>query len=268
MSNSTTAPGVTQLPATILETFLPGYSILSRFLLESVGVDITSIVSAGLLAFALASALKIAWKHAYEYISLYLMSSVRIDLNDDIYDHLMEWIAAQSVSRESRNLMAKTGHENHWEVNEDEDQHNEQVQNGGLLNFSDWDSKKPPKFEPSYGTHYFLHKKNFFVLQRDQKTTKDSAWGYTIQSDSEFLTLSCLGRSTQPTKEVIREARDFYLSKKKACTTVRRPAPKQNRNYRTGNWVRAATRPSRPMDTVILEQSTKGECFAGSCEHG
>ena len=260
MSDNSTSSAVTQLPATILEAFLPGYGVLSRFLLDSLGIDVTSIVSAGLLIFALVTALKFSSKYIYEYVRHYFMSYIRIDHHDDIYDHVMEWVASQTVSRNARNLIAKTGHENHWEVSEDEDQQNEQIQGGGLLNFRSWDLRKPPKFEPSYGIHFIWHNRNFFMLQRDQKTTQDSGgWGYIVQQNSEFLTLSCLGRSTQPIKNIIREARDFYLSKQKACTTVRRPAPKQSRNYRTGNWIRAATRPSRPMDTVILEANVKGK---------
>ena len=251
------ATSITQLPVGMLEAFIPGYSVLSKFLLEVLGFDITFLVSALFLAFGFGTALKFVAKHAYDNMRHYMMSYIRIDSHDDIYDHIMEWVASHKVAKDSRNLLAKTGYENHWELDEDEDQDVEGYQVGGLLNFSNWDSKRPPKFEPSYGTHYFLHKNHLFLFSRDQGQIMDNNWGYTMMRDHEYVKLSCLGRSTQPIKDLIREARDTYLNKKKACTTVRRPAPKQNRNSRSGNWIRASIRPSRPMQTVVLDHELK-----------
>ena len=60
-----------------------------------------------------------------------------------------------------------------------------------------------------------------------------------------------------PVKELIKEARNAYLEKQKASTVVRRPAPKDNRGRGRGVWNRVATRPSRPMDTVVLDPDEK-----------
>ena len=251
------ATSATHIHSGVLETFIPGYSLLSKFLFETFGYDISFLVSASFVLVGLTTALKFVWKYMREAIWRFLMSNIRVERNDDIYDQIMEWIAAHKMSMNSRNLLAKTGYEN-WEVDDDEAQVGDHLQIDGLLNFSNWDSKRPPKFIPGYGLHYFFHRGSLFLFSRDQKTLMDSgAWGFTTMRDDEYVTLSCLGRSTQPIKNLLREARDAYLNRKKACTTVRRPAPKQNRNNRSGNWIRAAIRPSRPMQTVVLDSELK-----------
>ncbi|KAL9129232.1 MAG: hypothetical protein Q9217_002273 [Psora testacea] len=260
MPGTNTTATFTQLPANILEAFIPGYGIISRFLLDVLGFDITLVVSVCALVFGFATAGKFIWKHVYQQVQTYFMSYIRIERHDDIYDYIMEWVASQKVSRDSRNLIAKTNYENPWEFL---DEHNQDLgeqlnASNGLLNFSNWDAKTPPKFEPSYGTHRFFHKGRFFQFRRDQKHVMDSGWGgYTTMQNDEHVTLTCLGRSNEPVKMLIREARDFYLNKQKTCTTVRRPLPKEQRSRGHGGWTRAATRPSRPMDTVVLDHELK-----------
>ena len=256
-TNATTT--LTQLPANILEALIPGYGIISKFLLDAFGFDVTLLVSVSVMIFGLVTAVKFAWMYAYEQIKTYFMSYIRIEHHDDIYDYIMEWMAAQKMSKDSRNLIAKTNYENPWDLLDGQDLHlSEQVNANGLLNFSNWDAKTPPKFEPSYGSHRFFHKGRLFQFRRDQKQVMDSGWGgYTTMSNDEHVTLTCLGRSNEPIKALIREARDFYLNKQKTCTTVRRPLPKEQRSRGRGGWMRAATRPSRPMDTVVLDHELK-----------
>jgi len=80
--------------------------------------------------------------------------------------------------------------------------------------------------------------------------------GAVFQND-ESIHLTCVGRSTTPIKNLIKEARDCYLNKEKACTVVRRPAPKDMRGRGRGVWHKVATRPSRPMETVVLGHHQK-----------
>ena len=244
--NSTTS--VTQLPANILEAFIPGYSLLSKFLLDSLGFDITLLVSVCFLIFGLATSLKFAWKHTSEQFSQYFMSYIRIDSDDDIYDYVMEWIRVQDVSKNSRKLMAKTGRETAWNLF-DADVGVPELDPKKLVNFSNWDAKAPPRFQPSFGNHRFFHKRRFFQLKRENKQVLRDG-GNAVRNE-ESITLTCVGRSTQPIKDLINMARDYYLNKEKSCTVVRRPSPKELRGRGRSTWMKAATRPSRPMETVV-----------------
>lgn len=264
IDNSTTS--VTQLPANILEAFIPGYSLISKFLLDSLGFDITLLVSVCFLIFGLATSVKFAWKHTSQQFSEYFMSSVSIDSNDDIYDHVMEWIRVQDVSKNSRKLMAKTGRENAWDL-VDGDMNVPELDPNKLVNFSNWDAKVPPRFQPSFGVHRFFYKGRLFQLKRENKQVMRDVWGGSALRDEENITLTCIGRSTQPLKGLIEVARDHYLNKKKSCTVVRRPSPKEMRGRGRTPWTKVATRPSRPMETVVLDHEQKNRVLVDINEY-
>ena len=263
VNNSTS---ITQLPANILEAFIPGYSIISKFLWEALGFDITLVVSICLLTFGLFTAGKYVWKHASDLFEEYFMSFISINSDDDIYDHVMDWLAAHDISRKSRSLMAKTGHGTAWDL-QDGVEVDDELDSQNYINFSDWDAKIPPKFQPYYGTHWFFHRGRIFKFKRSSKTMMAAGWGGNVFTEDESISLTCIGRSTQPIKDLLKETRDQYLDKEKACTVVRRPAPKDQRGRGRSVWHRVATRPSRPMETVVLEQSQKDAVLADINEY-
>ena len=265
-STDNSTASVTQLPANILEAFIPGYSLISKFLLDSLGFDITILVSVLFLVFGMATSLKFAWKHTSKQFDEYFMSHIRIDSEDDIYDHVMEWIRVQNVSKNSRKLMAKTGRENAWDL-VDADMGMPELDPKKLVNFSNWDAKVPPRFQPSFGIHRFFHKGRFFQLNRENKQVVRDGWGGSSIRNEENITLTCVGRSPQPIKDLIDEARDHYLNKEKSCTVVRRPCPKEQRGRGRTVWMKVATRPSRPMDTVVLDHEQKNRVLVDINEY-
>ncbi|MCJ1407489.1 hypothetical protein MMC19_001560 [Ptychographa xylographoides] len=257
----------TQLPANILEAFIPGYSIISRFLLEFLGFDITVVVSVCFLIFGLVTSIKYLWNHAYNFFVTYFMSFVSIESDDDIYEHIMDWLAEQRVSKKSQRLMAKTGYAA-WDTDNVDDIHGAEKGDGALLNFSNWDSKIPPKFQPYFGKHQFWHKGRYFELKRETKQMMvSSGWGGSMLRDEETLRLTCVGRSADPIKELIKECQDRYFDKKSSRTVVRRPATKELRSRGRNPWTKVATRPSRPMDTVVLEHNQKEQVLADINEY-
>ena len=244
---------ITKLPANILEAFIPGYSVISDFLLDAIGFDITILVSICALLFALGTSLRYIWKHAYDLFERHCMSYIRIESDDDIYEHIMDWIATQNVSKKSRRLIATTGREDAYDFLEGEI---EEYDPNSLIHFGNIDARVPAKYAPSYGRHFFFHNGNFLQFERSVKQVMSSSWAGSMIRDDEDIILTCVGRSTQPLKNLITEAREAFFKKEKACTVVRRPAPKELRN-RSRFWTRVASRPSRPMHTVILNGDLK-----------
>jgi hypothetical protein len=110
MADNSTA-SITQLPANLLEAFIPGYSVISKFVLEALDIDITLVVSVCLLMFGLITASTFLWRHTSDLFEKYCMSAISVESHDDIYDHVMAWLSARTVTRDSRSLMAKTGRE-------------------------------------------------------------------------------------------------------------------------------------------------------------
>ncbi|KAL8711744.1 MAG: hypothetical protein Q9220_003915 [cf. Caloplaca sp. 1 TL-2023] len=249
--------GITQLPANILDAFIPGYPVISKFIRDVFGIDVSLVVSVSLLLFGLFTSGKFVWSYTYYYFEKYCTSYICIEHDDDIFTHIMAWIAEQKVSKNSRTLMAQTGRESAWDsLNGVEADLTPTA--GQYFNFSNWDAKVPPTFEPYYGTHRFWHNGRYFEFAREQKSVMGSSWGGgSIIREDEFLKLTCVGRSTQPIKALIKEARDHYLDKEKTSTVVRRPAPKEMRGRGRNVWNRVASRPSRPIETVVLDHEQK-----------
>ncbi|KAL8724698.1 MAG: hypothetical protein Q9166_007809 [cf. Caloplaca sp. 2 TL-2023] len=267
LPNGNSTVSVTQLPANILDAFIPGYPIISKFIREVFGFDISIVVSVSLLIFGLFTSAKYIWHHAYEYFEEYCTSYICIESDDDIFTHVMGWLAEQKISKKSRTLMATTGRESAWdsfsggEIDLVADA-------GQLLNFSNWDAKVPPTFQPYFGTHRFLHKGRYFEFLRSQKSVMGTSWGGgSVVREDEYIKLTCIGRSTQPIKELIKEARDHYLDKEKTSTVVRRPAPKEMRGRGRNVWNRVASRPSRPIETVVLDHEQKSRLLADINEY-
>ena len=259
---------LTQLPANLLEALIPGYSIISKFLLDVLGFDITLVVSVFALIFGLYTAVKFLWKHAYAQFQEYFMSFICIDSDDDIYDHVMKWLQAQAMVKNSRSLVAKTSQQSIWDLQGEDGEMEASAHDGHvLLNFSNWDAKVPPEFQPYFGSHRFFHRGRYFEFKRSTKPVMHQGWGGSIFQNDETIQLTCVGRSTQPIKDLLRECRDQYLQTRKASTVVRRPAPKENRSRGRSVWTTVATRPSRPLDTVVLDRAQKEGLLADINEY-
>lgn len=168
---------IAQLPTNLLEAFIPGYSLISKVFLEALGFDITFIVSICFLVFGSVTGLMFAWKIFYRQFEQYFMSFIRVDSDDDIYEHIMGWLASQNISINSRRLIAKSGRENAWDMM-DGDAAVQELDPNNLMNFSNWDAKVPPRFQPSFGSHLFFHKGTIFQFKREQKQVMSgSGWG-------------------------------------------------------------------------------------------
>ncbi|KAL8872148.1 MAG: hypothetical protein Q9174_002170 [Haloplaca sp. 1 TL-2023] len=265
-SDNATA-SITQLPANILDAFIPGYPVISGFVRDVFGFDISIVVSLSLLVFGLFTSLKFTWQHTYSWFKEYFTSFISIESDDDIFEHVMDWLAEQKISKKSRTLMAKTGRESAWDSLPGEEI-DVMADAGQLLNFSNWDAKVPPTFQPYFGTHRFWHNGRYFEFSRSKHEVMGTSWGGgSVLREDESIRLTCIGRSTQPIKALIKEARDHYLEKEKTSTVVRRPAPKEMRGRGRNVWNRVASRPSRPIETVVLDHGEKDRLLSDINEY-
>jgi len=211
--NDTSNKSITHLPTSLLEAFIPGYSLISRYLQEAFGFDVSVIVSVLSFAFALFTAGRFVYRHSFALFERYFMSSISVEAEDDIHDHIMAWLAEQRMSKVSRSLVAKTGIESAWDP--EDDTVGDSIEPDGLFNFSNWEAKVPPRFEPYFGSHVFWHHGRLFFFAREKEQILGSGgWGNTLFKENERITLTAIGRSTQPIKDLILEARDRYLAKR------------------------------------------------------
>jgi chaperone BCS1 len=135
--------------------------------------------------FGLLTASTFLWRHAFDLFEKYCMSAISVECHDDIYEYLMAWLSAQKVTQNSRSLMAKTGRESAWDLTNseivDEDM-DEDMDENVLLNFSNWDAKVPPTYEPFFGSHRFWHKGAYYIFSRENKQMMYAGWGRTTRT--------------------------------------------------------------------------------------
>ena len=85
--------------------------------------------------------------------------------------------------------------------------------------------------------------------------------------DEQTIKLTCIERFTRLIKNIIKEYQNRYLDQKSLQTIVRRPATKELRSKGRNLWTKVATRPLRPMDTVVLEHDQREQVLADINEY-
>ncbi|XTI87025.1 P-loop containing nucleoside triphosphate hydrolase protein [Cenococcum geophilum] len=256
-SENGTSTNLTNLPSNVLEAFIPGYGLISKFILDIFGFDVGIVVSIGLILFAVVTSATYVWNKAFSFFSQFFMSSIFVDDGDDLFDSVLQWIAEQRMSKISRSVKAVTRLGTIYGDQGDDSDDEEALDEKGIFNFGKWAARLPPRYEPYFGKHRFWHNGRLFIFDRSRRERPASPWSPN-RGDEELIELRCIGRSTKPIKNLLNYIKSWSLEKEKAMTVIRRPAGK-DRGRSAGSWDRVSSRPSRPMDTVSLdpEQKTK-----------
>ncbi|TVY39844.1 putative mitochondrial chaperone [Lachnellula subtilissima] len=261
------------LSTTLLETFIPGYGPIHKFLLFTFGFDVTVLVSFAAALWITARLGRSTWAIIWSGVSNYFMAEITVSSTDEIHGHLIQFLAHQYKISSSRRLMAETPSKSAWEMDSEDTGTPEPTAdaNGNIkwLNFSNQEAKSQPRFTPAIGSHNFWHNSTYFQLRRKEVSVlNELGGGATTFKDKEVLTLSCFGRSTDPIKALIQHAKEHYHSGHKAKTIIKRPAPKDMRRFGgRGSWVKIAERPCRPMKTVVLDEERKMDVLADINEY-
>ncbi|KAL9070789.1 MAG: hypothetical protein Q9157_005691 [Trypethelium eluteriae] len=265
VSNATEPLDLHNLPTSILEAIFPGYAIISRFLLQVLGFDISNLVSIAIPAFAIVTASRYLWRWAGAFLAKAFMASVFVNEDDDLHETCMEWIAAQRMSQRAKSVKAVTQRSNSWEeANLDEDVVNMAMGPGGLFNFGKWAANVPPRYEPYYGMHYFRYNGRLFFFDRSRHSNATISGSNIRANEEELLEIKCLGRSTKPARQLLEHIKTWSLEKESAMTVIRRPALREMRRH---GWAKASSRPSRPMSTVVLDSGQKDAIIADINEY-
>lgn len=251
LSSNTSA---TSLPSTFLESFVPGYGILSHIILRLFGVDIGLVASGCVVIFGLSHAASFCNSYVQSYFDRYFTSSISIDGDDALYWSAVSWITEQRMTKISRDLRAQTKtrstrHESEDNSDDDSDTSN----NERIFNYGRWASNVPPQYEPNYGIDRFDHGGRTFTLLRDRKDKK-SWWADQYE---ESMTIRCLGRSTRPIKDLLVHIKQWTLKNEDQTTSIYRPLPKGGENSGEAGWDRQSNRACRPMRTVSLDHNQK-----------
>ena len=247
-----------QLTTSLLEAFVPGYSIVSKVVLDTLGFDIGVLVPIILFLFTFYTSTRFFWRNIASLFNEYCVAYIYFDDNDDLFGSVLAWIALQQVTKNSRRLKAISKYGNK------DDSILEAVDNHPLPNelfhFAKLAGKTPPKYEPAIGQYYFIWHRRLFIFERSRRERQTIS--YNNQPDEEVIRLKTIGFSAEPIKELLQHIKKWSVERKTSKTTIRRPAPKERRGYHQNPWSVTTTRHSRPMSTVVLDTAQKNALVA------
>jgi len=255
--NSTSEVNFNKLPAVVLDAVLPGYTPVSRFINTTFGFDVSILVTCFAFFFAAFRASSYVWRYLKGQFDTHCLSAVHVEDGDDLYSSVLEWTAEHSLTRRARDIKARSPRGSAWD--EDQDEKNaavSAVSDNGIFNYSRWQAGVPPRYEPYYGSHYFWYKGRLFYFSRRQRQLLNQNNQRNRAEGEDLLKLSCFGFSTQPVKDLLHDIKIWNIQKQLSRTTIKHPVPKGN-PWRHGQWSKTNSRPSRPMNTVILDQEQK-----------
>ncbi len=246
----------------LLDTFFPGFSVTSSVLTKYLGIDISIYLPILLLAGVVSWASSYVKDCLWDFIDKYLMSTVDIRVDDEMYNMVMAWIASQAFAQKSRQFIANTDLSSRaWNLkwdswNDDEDDEDnltvEFDENGVAVIGSGKNKDKKVRFTPSFGMHYFFYKNHLLIFRRTRDTRQIS-----IGSVSEFeeISLQSFGRNPNVLKTLLAECRLQFLENDMNKTIIYRGGHKSG-STEIG-WNRCAARVSRPFSTVVLDETVK-----------
>lgn len=230
-----------------IETIIPGYYTLVA-LFNYFGLTMPSIVTFLLVTTAAAA----SWQYWYDFLSMltfrFLMATAQIRSRDELYDHLMAWIAVQDFANSTKYFVAGMAFSSLQQENENSDDDDDEPKS----DVSSWEMlrRAPLQFTPAPGLHLFRYRGKFVLLRRVLEEGKDCWW------PQETIELSTFGTDPALLKDLLREARLRFLEKDRSKTIVYRPTVGTQLGQ-PPNWARCLARPSRPLSTVVLDERQK-----------
>lgn len=239
----------------MLEMLIPGYTLLSKFCLSYLHVDITAYLQYFIGFALLAAASRYMLRNCWTMFRQYLVCTAEIRLDDEVFHYFMYWMSRQPFMKQTHRFVAGIKSNGYWTDNEDSEPED----------FNDDESLDPDAFEkylarrkklktlrytPSEGRHLFWYRGRPIILEREYK---DLTTRWVL--NNERLYLSCFGWSSSIIKSLMLEAQKTYIDRDRNRTVIYRA-----QKYRNGaqlDWARCMARRPRPMSTVILDQGQK-----------
>jgi mitochondrial chaperone BCS1 len=248
---------------TMLETFIPGLSLMTKFLSDYFKIDITQYLWGILAVLALTTVVNYCTDKFWGVWNEYLVSTAQVNYNDEIYNYLMYWISKHGMSKRATHFIVGTQTNSSYVYtgDDDDDETNPYEMDEDAFDVADdisaqprnWDRMKILRYTPSQGTHYFRYKGRYLTFTR----TQEKETGYYGASMREQIFLSCLGRNPQILKDLIQEAQRAYMERDGNKTIIYRGSKPIGGASEDMEWVRCTSRPPRPLSTVVLDEFQK-----------
>ncbi|KAL2866484.1 BCS1 and AAA domain-containing protein [Aspergillus lucknowensis] len=261
--NST--PSLNPTDTALLETFIPGYSMLSRFLISYLQIDLSLYIPYLVAAAVLGAATRYIYYQLRGLFEQHCISTAEIRHEDEVYNYLMYWLAQQPFTNRTTHFVAGTrisGTSRYYDSgDEDSWGESDEIDDDGnvIVDFDEYwakatarDKHKRLRFTPSEGTHYFWFNGRPLAFIREKQENNNSM-SYYGNRNSERLYISCIGRDPTILKELLLEAQRTYVARDSNSTVI-------YRGQKSGGyteWSRCMARSPRALSTVVLDPAQK-----------
>lgn len=189
---------------------------------------------------------------------VWFTTSVRFDDSSDMFKDIVTWVALHSKGRRYRKLK--------YPINKQRQPDPLEIEGYATSDPTQpFHSKRqsamsPVTFEPSYGVCIFFHKGRLFIFRHNQEK------GYLESGDQETISLETLHWTPKPIEELLLTIRRWGLDNEAGFTNVW--VPKHAKEHHFGQpWKRRPARPSRQMDSVILDSRKKDRIIKDISEY-
>lgn len=241
----------TSAPMMLIDMFFPGFSMFSGAVSKYLHIDLNLYIPLVLIL----GGMTFAWRYFSEYVWLQLeshfMSTVDVRHDDEVYNMLMAWVAAQKFAQGARRFVVNTNLNSRswfvWDWNNDDDEDDNEDEK------TPESKKKALSYTPTFGSHYFWYHGSVLIFRRSQN--RDSGSAFASITQREEISVSCFGRNPAVLKELLLEARAMYMKRDERKTLIYRGATRSGSTEPT--WQRCMARTARPFSTVILNEKTK-----------
>ena len=176
------------------------------------------------------------------------MVSVSVPSNDDFFEQIVDWMDEKHVLR-TTDLLVKSNPDGKVSARTpgyDFDDDYVRVVHGDRDSLS-------LTYSPDMGTYYFLHRARLFRFTR--RVDRDfNEYSTRKKLQGQVITMSCVAWTAAPIKNLFREIQTWKAQNEKNETIIRHPSLGYRGNR---SWSRLMTRPSRPMETVVMDENDK-----------
>jgi len=211
------------------------------------------------------SAVFVIRKTAYR-ICDYYTSTVEVRSNDPTFDYLMYWMSEQKQYIYSTSFVASAA-TNMWDnmlnpgrvkrtgikIEEDNEEDIALAANDFNTYWSQrirHDKTRPIKYTPCEGVHLLRYDGTMISFKRrSNQVSRQGRHDGPSSRQSEFVSLTCLGRSTATLRKLLAEAQKSYVERDGAKTVIY--------HGNRGMWQRRASRIARDISTVVLDPVQK-----------
>ncbi|KAI9184463.1 hypothetical protein H9P43_003516 [Blastocladiella emersonii ATCC 22665] len=188
---------------------------------------------------------------ALDVLSKRVLAVAEVDSRDEVYSWILEWLAVHTEYGKDCTHVAVSA-KPRVRLAEGARRYGDDPEMDGTVVRKDDESLRPVYYFPAMGRHFFWHKGRLFCLSRDQAGPRTASGSGLVP---ETLTITTFATSREPLEDLLREVRKAAAVRDNARTAI-------YTGDQYGSWRRLYDRPSRPMESVVLDARVKGDLVA------